>query len=252
MSAILEIHIRSFAAIRTDRYLSLRPAFARPHSAGNEHLRRRLRSGAEPGLLSATGLYRAGSGYARGERGAALPADNFRIEPLEKLSFEEGSAGVVRSSAAPHFARDEDHFHAMLRGPWRGGAFLCRAARITIWWMRLFSLAGRKSRADNWPIRSKRRWYRTSVLRRSGWCGRRGLSADDVAPWAGRRYRTEVRVTGLRTRRSASSANIPESPSEPGSGTDPSCVPSTSKAPRGAVGLSNQEPGVGLPPLCKL
>ena len=62
----------------------------------------------------------------------ALPADNFRIEPLEKLSFDDASAGVVLSSAVLHFARDDDHFLAMLRGSWRvlepGGLFFCRLA----------------------------------------------------------------------------------------------------------------------------
>jgi tellurite methyltransferase len=62
----------------------------------------------------------------------ALPADNFRVEPLEKLSFDDASFGVVLSSAVLHFARDDDHFRAMLRGTWRvlepGGLFFCRLA----------------------------------------------------------------------------------------------------------------------------
>jgi SAM-dependent methyltransferase len=62
----------------------------------------------------------------------ALPADRFRVEPLESLSFPEGFATVVISSAVLHFARDDAQFEAMLRGSWRplasGGMFFCRLA----------------------------------------------------------------------------------------------------------------------------
>jgi SAM-dependent methyltransferase len=61
-----------------------------------------------------------------------LPEQNFRIEPIEAMSFEPASADVVISSAVLHFARDPDHFDAMLRGSWRmlapGGLFFCRLA----------------------------------------------------------------------------------------------------------------------------
>jgi tellurite methyltransferase len=62
----------------------------------------------------------------------ALPADNFRVEPVEAMSFPDGFVDVVLSSAVLHFARDDDHFGAMLRGSWRvlksGGLFFCRLA----------------------------------------------------------------------------------------------------------------------------
>lgn len=62
----------------------------------------------------------------------SLPADNFRVEPVEAMSFPEGFADVVISSAVLHFARDEAHFDAMLKGTWRalkpGGLFFCRLA----------------------------------------------------------------------------------------------------------------------------
>lgn len=61
-----------------------------------------------------------------------LPADNFRVEPLEAMSFPDRCADVVISSAVLHFARDDDHFDAMLRGSWRllddQGLFFCRLA----------------------------------------------------------------------------------------------------------------------------
>jgi SAM-dependent methyltransferase len=61
-----------------------------------------------------------------------LPADNFRVEPVEKMSFPDRSADFVISSAVLHFARDDDHFEAMLRECWRlldgDGVFFCRLA----------------------------------------------------------------------------------------------------------------------------
>jgi len=62
----------------------------------------------------------------------ALPSENFHAEPIEAMCFPEGFADVVLSSAVLHFARSDDHFHAMLLGAWRvlrrGGVFFCRLA----------------------------------------------------------------------------------------------------------------------------
>jgi len=59
-------------------------------------------------------------------------SDNFQVEALEAISFPDGFADVVISSAVLHFARDEAHFGAMLRGTWRvlkpGGLLFCRLA----------------------------------------------------------------------------------------------------------------------------
>ena len=61
-----------------------------------------------------------------------LPPSNFRVEPVERMSFDDASADVVISSAVLHFARDDAHFEAMLNGSWRvlkpGGLFFCRLA----------------------------------------------------------------------------------------------------------------------------
>ena len=61
-----------------------------------------------------------------------MPRRNFRVEPLERLTFPERSASVVISSAVLHFARDDAQFEAMLDGSWRvlasGGMFFCRLA----------------------------------------------------------------------------------------------------------------------------
>jgi SAM-dependent methyltransferase len=61
-----------------------------------------------------------------------LPAENFRVEPVEAMSFPDGFADVTLSSAVLHFARDDAQFEAMLRGTWRalkpGGMFFARLA----------------------------------------------------------------------------------------------------------------------------
>jgi tellurite methyltransferase len=61
-----------------------------------------------------------------------LPADNFRLEAVEAMSFPDGFADVVISSAILHFARSDDQFRAMLQGSWRvlkpGGLLFCRLA----------------------------------------------------------------------------------------------------------------------------
>lgn len=59
-----------------------------------------------------------------------LPESNFHLEPVERMTFADGFADVVISSAVLHFARDDDQFLAMLEGSWRmlktGGLFFCR------------------------------------------------------------------------------------------------------------------------------
>jgi tellurite methyltransferase len=61
-----------------------------------------------------------------------LPEDNFRREPVEKMSFGDESFDAVLSSAVLHFARDEEHWLAMMREMWRvlkpGGIFFARLA----------------------------------------------------------------------------------------------------------------------------
>lgn len=61
-----------------------------------------------------------------------LPAENFRVESVENLSFHDAAFDVVLSSAVLHFARDAAHFHAMVGEMWRvlrpGGMFWARLA----------------------------------------------------------------------------------------------------------------------------
>jgi SAM-dependent methyltransferase len=62
----------------------------------------------------------------------ALPRNNFRVESIESMSFPDAFADVVISSAVLHFARDDNHFEAMLNEAWRvlrsGGLLFCRLA----------------------------------------------------------------------------------------------------------------------------
>ncbi len=61
-----------------------------------------------------------------------LPMDNFRAEPLERITVPDSFADVVLSNAVLHFAEDDDQFAAMLDGTWRvlkpGGMLFCRLA----------------------------------------------------------------------------------------------------------------------------
>jgi tellurite methyltransferase len=61
-----------------------------------------------------------------------VPAESFRVEPVEAMTFADGIADVVISSAVLHFARDESQFWAMLHEMWRvlrpGGLLFCRLA----------------------------------------------------------------------------------------------------------------------------
>ena len=61
-----------------------------------------------------------------------LPLDNFRMEPVERLSFADAGFDLVLSSAVLHFARDEGHWQSMVREMWRvlkpEGIFFARLA----------------------------------------------------------------------------------------------------------------------------
>jgi tellurite methyltransferase len=61
-----------------------------------------------------------------------LPLDNFRVEPVERLSFADADFDLVLSSAVLHFARDEGQWESMVREMWRvlkpGGIFFARLA----------------------------------------------------------------------------------------------------------------------------
>jgi hypothetical protein len=83
----------------------------------------------------------------------ALPPSNFRVEPVERLSFEDGLADVAILSAVLHFARDDAHFEAMLLGTWRalkpGGLFFCRLGSSIGMESRVERIAGRRYRSPD-------------------------------------------------------------------------------------------------------
>ena len=59
-----------------------------------------------------------------------LPAENFRVGLIERMPFADGFADAVLCNSVLHFARDEEHFEAMLVELWRvlrpGGMLFCR------------------------------------------------------------------------------------------------------------------------------
>ncbi len=77
-----------------------------------------------------------------------LPANNFRVESIENMSFPGAFAEVAIASAVLHFARDDDRFQAMLHGIWRilkpGGLLFCRLASSIGMESRVQSIAGRR------------------------------------------------------------------------------------------------------------
>ncbi len=77
-----------------------------------------------------------------------LPADNFRVEPIEEMTFAESFADVVLSSAVLHFARDDAQFRAMVRGTWKalkpGGMLFCRLASTIGMESQLRKIAGHR------------------------------------------------------------------------------------------------------------
>lgn len=66
------------------------------------------------------------------ELAPALPADHFAVAGLDALPYDDARFDLVICSAVLHFARDTDHFEAMLHELWRvvkpGGFFFARLA----------------------------------------------------------------------------------------------------------------------------
>jgi tellurite methyltransferase len=77
-----------------------------------------------------------------------LPSDNFRVEPVEKMSYPDAGFNVVLSSAVLHFARDEGHWQSMVREMWRvlkpGGIFFARLASSIGIEDKIMSIDGRR------------------------------------------------------------------------------------------------------------
>jgi SAM-dependent methyltransferase len=74
-----------------------------------------------------------------------LPGDRFRVERVEVLSHDDASMDAVISSAVLHFARDDNHWLAMVHEMWRvlaqDGILIARLA-TTVGQSRLQPLGG--------------------------------------------------------------------------------------------------------------
>jgi len=77
-----------------------------------------------------------------------LPPENFRQEEIGEMSFPDGFADVVLSSAVLHFARDDERFLSMLSSTWRvvkpGGMMFCRLASTIGMEGQMRRIAGRR------------------------------------------------------------------------------------------------------------
>jgi SAM-dependent methyltransferase len=89
-----------------------------------------LREGCEVFALDANA---EGVGHVRAlasELAPQLPPENFRVGAIETMDFPDAFADVVICNSVLHFARDEQHFLAMVTELWRvlrpGGMLFCR------------------------------------------------------------------------------------------------------------------------------
>ncbi len=87
----------------------------------------------------------------------SLPASNFRVEPVEQMSFPDAFADVVISNTVLHFARDDAHFETMLRGTFRvlkpGGLFFSRLGSSIGMEHRIEPIEGRRCKSPDGSLR---------------------------------------------------------------------------------------------------
>jgi SAM-dependent methyltransferase len=89
-----------------------------------------LREGCEVFALDADAEGVAHMKALAAELAPHLPSENFRVGVIEKMPFPDEFADVVMCNSVLHFARDEQHFLAMVEELWRvlrpGGLFFAR------------------------------------------------------------------------------------------------------------------------------
>lgn len=89
-----------------------------------------LRMGCEVRALDASAEGVAHVRALASQLAPTLPDENFRVGAIESMPFEDDWADVVICNSVLHFARDEEHFLAMLVELWRvlrpGGMLFCR------------------------------------------------------------------------------------------------------------------------------
>jgi len=83
----------------------------------------------------------------------SLPPTNFRVESIEKMSFDDAWADVVVCNTVLHFARDDEHFGAMLNELWRvlkpGGLFFSRLGSSIGMESRIEHIEGRRYKSPD-------------------------------------------------------------------------------------------------------
>lgn len=83
----------------------------------------------------------------------ALPEQNFRVEPVERMSFDDACADVVISNTVLHLAADDAQFERMLLGTWRvlkpGGLFFSRLASTIGMESQFEQIEGRRYRSPD-------------------------------------------------------------------------------------------------------
>jgi len=89
-----------------------------------------LREGAEIFAVDASAEAVAHVRALAAELAPQLPPQNFQVAALEAMPFPDAFADVVLCNSVLHFARDEQHFLAMVSELWRvlrpGGLLFCR------------------------------------------------------------------------------------------------------------------------------
>lgn len=83
----------------------------------------------------------------------ALPSSNFRLESVERMSFDDACADVVISNTVLHFAAGDAQFESMLLGSWRvlkpGGLFFSRLGSTIGMESRVERVQGRRYRSPD-------------------------------------------------------------------------------------------------------
>lgn len=99
---------------------------------GGRNIQYLLREGYEVFGVDASAEAVAAARKLASDLAPRLPAENFQVAGVEAMPFADELADVVVCSSVLHFARDEAHLEAMVRGLWRvlrpGGMLFCRLA----------------------------------------------------------------------------------------------------------------------------
>lgn len=99
---------------------------------GGRNIRYLLRAGCEVFGVDVSAAAVAEVRNIASELAPRLPAENFQVAAVEAMPFPDEFADVVVCNSVLHFARDEKHLDAMVRGLWRvlrpDGMLFCRLA----------------------------------------------------------------------------------------------------------------------------